>query len=99
MPVEWAEELTRPFETSIVALVQNGKGVLAQVASAVSIAEADIIHLGMDPELADESTELRLLISVRDRLHLAEVLRMLKRTPVVLRAWRFKPGQVAGGTN
>jgi len=30
---------------------------------------------------------------VRDRVHLADVLRTLKRTAVVLRAWRHKPGQ------
>ena len=36
MQVEWAEELTRPFETSLHVLVRNGKGVLAQVASAIS---------------------------------------------------------------
>ncbi|WP_425261025.1 RelA/SpoT family protein [Rubrivivax sp. RP6-9] len=92
MQVEWAEELSRAFETSIVALVNNGKGVLAQVAAAVSAAEADIRHLDMGAEPADETTELRLLISVRDRLHLADVLRTLRRAPVVLRVWRFKPG-------
>jgi GTP pyrophosphokinase/guanosine-3',5'-bis(diphosphate) 3'-pyrophosphohydrolase len=91
MRVDWAEELTRAFETSIVALVNNGKGVLAQVASAVSAAEADITHLDMGQEPAVETTELRLLISVRDRLHLAEVLRTLRHVPSVLRVWRFKP--------
>ncbi|ODV04277.1 MAG: guanosine-3',5'-bis(diphosphate) 3'-pyrophosphohydrolase [Rubrivivax sp. SCN 70-15] len=92
MPVEWAEELTRPFETSIVALLKNGKGVLAQVAAAVAAAEADITHLDMGDEPASETTELRLLLSVRDRVHLAEVLRTLRRVPVVLRVWRVKPG-------
>jgi GTP pyrophosphokinase/guanosine-3',5'-bis(diphosphate) 3'-pyrophosphohydrolase len=94
--VEWAEELTRAFETSIIALVRNGKGVLAQVAAAVASAEADITHLDMGEEPPEETTELRLLISVRDRVHLAEVLRTLRRVPVVLRVWRVKPGQAAG---
>jgi GTP pyrophosphokinase/guanosine-3',5'-bis(diphosphate) 3'-pyrophosphohydrolase len=88
--VEWAEELTRNFETSLHVLVKNGKGVLAQVASAISAGEADITHLGMDPEPTDETTELRLLVSVRDRLHLAEVLRTLRRSPVVLRVSRYR---------
>ncbi|MFY9510661.1 MAG: bifunctional (p)ppGpp synthetase/guanosine-3',5'-bis(diphosphate) 3'-pyrophosphohydrolase [Rubrivivax sp.] len=92
MQVEWAEELTRAFETSIVALVDNGKGVLAQVAAAVAAAEADIRHLDMGSEPAAQTTELRLLISVRDRVHLADVLRTLRRAPVVLRVWRYKPG-------
>jgi hypothetical protein len=42
-------------------LVRNGKGVLAQVASAISRAEADITHLDMGDERAAETTELRLL--------------------------------------
>ncbi|WP_043813465.1 RelA/SpoT family protein [Rubrivivax gelatinosus] len=93
MRVEWAEELTRSFPTTVVALVHNGKGVLAQIASAVAAAEADITHLDMDQEPAAETTELRLLVSVRDRVHLAEVLRTLRRAPAVLRVWRYKPGQ------
>ncbi len=88
MQVDWAEELTRPFEASLHVLVRNGKGVLAQVASAISSAEADITHLDMDPEPGEDSTELRLLISVRDRVHLADVLRTLRRSPVVMRVSR-----------
>jgi len=89
--VAWADELTRNFETSVVALVSNGKGVLAQMAAAVSAAEADIIHLDMGKEPAAETTELRLLLSVRDRQHLADVLRTLRRAPMVLKVSRIKP--------
>jgi GTP pyrophosphokinase/guanosine-3',5'-bis(diphosphate) 3'-pyrophosphohydrolase len=91
MQVEWAEELTRAFETAVTVLVRNGKGVLARVAQAVSSAEADITHIDMGEERATETTEIRLLISVRDRLHLADVLRTLKRAPSVLRVQRVKP--------
>jgi GTP diphosphokinase / guanosine-3',5'-bis(diphosphate) 3'-diphosphatase len=89
--VAWAEELTRGFETSIAALVANGKGVLAQVAAAISSAEADITHLDMGQEPAAETTELRLLVTVRDRQHLADVLRVLRRVPTVLKVQRVKP--------
>jgi GTP pyrophosphokinase/guanosine-3',5'-bis(diphosphate) 3'-pyrophosphohydrolase len=91
MPVTWAEEPRRAFETGIVVLVHNGKGVLAQVAAAVSAAEADITHLEMDDDSSSETTELKLQVSVRDRLNLADVLRALKRSSVVLRAQRIKP--------
>ncbi|MEO5772480.1 MAG: bifunctional (p)ppGpp synthetase/guanosine-3',5'-bis(diphosphate) 3'-pyrophosphohydrolase [Burkholderiaceae bacterium] len=90
LPVEWAEQPVRAFESSVVVLVRNGKGVLARVAAAVSGAEADITHLDMGDEAASESTELRLLLSVRDRQHLADVLRTLKRAPSVLRVARQK---------
>ncbi|MBP6776442.1 MAG: bifunctional (p)ppGpp synthetase/guanosine-3',5'-bis(diphosphate) 3'-pyrophosphohydrolase [Piscinibacter sp.] len=91
MRVEWAEEPTRPFETGISVLLRNGKGALAQMAAAVSAAEADITHIDMGEEAATESTEMNLVLSVRDRLHLAEVMRTLKRSPAVLRVARVKP--------
>jgi GTP pyrophosphokinase/guanosine-3',5'-bis(diphosphate) 3'-pyrophosphohydrolase len=71
--------------------VTNGKGVLAQVASAIADTEADITHIHMGDERAAETTELKLLVAVRDRLHLADVLRTLKRCPPVLRATRVRP--------
>ena len=57
----------------------------------VSEAEADITHIDMGNDPAAEITELQLLLSVRDRLHLADVMRILKRSPAVLRVSRIKP--------
>jgi guanosine-3',5'-bis(diphosphate) 3'-pyrophosphohydrolase len=45
----------------------------------------------MGDERAAQTSELKLLLSVRDRLHLAEVMRTLKRTASVLRVARVKP--------
>jgi len=91
MNVEWAEELSRPFEAAVIALVRNNKGALARIAGAVSSAEADITHIQMSDERESETADLRLLVSVRDRLHLADVLRTLKRVPDVLKVFRAKP--------
>ena len=91
MSVEWAEQPSRAFETAVTVLLKNGKGVLAEVASAVASAEADITHIDMGDERAAQTSELKLLLSVRDRLHLAEVMRTLKRTASVLRVARVKP--------
>ena len=91
MAVEWAEQSVRPFDTAVSVQVRNGKGALAQVAASVSAAEADITHIDMDNEPDTDVAELRLQLSVRDRLHLADVLRTLKRSPPVLRASRVKP--------
>ena len=91
MGVDWAEQPVHAYETSVSLLVSNGKGVLAQVAQAVSEVEADITHIDMGNEPAAETTELQLLIGVRDRLHLADVMRTLKRAPSVLRVSRVKP--------
>jgi GTP pyrophosphokinase/guanosine-3',5'-bis(diphosphate) 3'-pyrophosphohydrolase len=90
LPVEWAEQPVRSFEALVQVLVQNGKGVLARVAAAVASTETDIIHIDMGRERAADATELKLTLAVRDRQHLADVLRVLKRAPSVLRVSRAK---------
>jgi len=91
MTVEWAEQPTRAFETAITLLLKSGKGVLAEVASAVASAEADITHIDMGEQPGAQATELNLLLSVRDRLHSADVMRTLKRASSVLGVARLKP--------
>ncbi|HEX2547912.1 MAG TPA: bifunctional (p)ppGpp synthetase/guanosine-3',5'-bis(diphosphate) 3'-pyrophosphohydrolase [Ramlibacter sp.] len=90
--VEWADEPVRPFETGILVTVANGKGGLARVAAALANAEADITHVDMDDERAQDATDLRFVVSVRDRSHLEAVLRNLRRTPSVMNAQRIRPG-------
>ena len=92
MPVDWSDEPVRAFETSLLVTVTNGKGVLAGVAAALASAEADITHVNMGQERAQDATELRFGIAVRDRVHLASILRSVKRTPSVLRVQRVKSG-------
>ncbi|WP_442909537.1 RelA/SpoT family protein [Hydrogenophaga sp.] len=91
LEVEWADEPVRSFETTVVVTVMNGKGVLARVASSIASAEADITHVDMGDEPAQTATDIRFSVSVRDRQHLADVLRSLKRTTSVIKAQRFKP--------
>ena len=90
IPVEWAEETTRTFETGIIVLMRHQKGVLAQVAAAIASAEADITHVDMGTEPMQDAAELRVMIAVRDRQHLADVLRTLRRNRVVLRVARLR---------
>jgi len=88
--VDWADEPVRPFETGIVVTVTNGKGILAKVAAALATAEADIIHIDMGQDAAQEASDLRFLLAVRDTAHLEIALRNLRRTQSVLRAERNK---------
>ncbi len=99
LAVAWADEMTRAFEAEIGLLLTHAKGVLAQVAAAVSAAEADINHLEMDQEagMGNLTAEMRMLIAVKDRHHLADVLRSIKRLAPVRSVKRMKPGQSLGG--
>ncbi|HEY8049620.1 MAG TPA: bifunctional (p)ppGpp synthetase/guanosine-3',5'-bis(diphosphate) 3'-pyrophosphohydrolase [Ramlibacter sp.] len=91
--VEWADEPVRPFETNVLVTVANGKGVLARVAAALASTEADITHVDMDEEKAQDATDLRFLVAVRDKSHLEQAIRALKRTPSVMRVARVRPGR------
>ena len=92
--VEWADDLTRAFESNVIVTVQSGKGVLAKVAAAMASAEADItqVDLGRDSEVGAPTADLRFVINLRDTAHLDTVLRTLSRTPRVLKAWRVMSG-------
>ncbi|RKJ98710.1 RelA/SpoT family protein [Alicycliphilus denitrificans] len=87
--VDWAEEPTRTFETGITVTVTNGKGVLARVASELADSEADIVRVDMDDAMG--TTDLRFVVAVRDLAHVEAVLRNLRRTHSVLRAFRVLP--------
>ena len=89
--VSWSDEPTRLFETVIKVLVTNGKGVLAQVAASISSAETDITHIEMGDERLGETAELKLTVAVRDTEHLIDVMRTLRRCPVVLKVDRLCP--------
>ena len=89
--VEWADEPVRPFEARIVVTVTNGKGVLARVATAMATAGADIVHIDMGDDSAQQATDLRFTVTVQDLAHLDLVIRTLKRTNSVLRAYRARP--------
>lgn len=90
--VDWSDEPTRSFEAGLLVTVSNAKGVLAKVASALASAEADITHVDMGQDPAQDATDLRFDVLVRDRIHLAAVMRSVRRTTPVLRVQRAKPG-------
>ncbi|MDA7415536.1 bifunctional (p)ppGpp synthetase/guanosine-3',5'-bis(diphosphate) 3'-pyrophosphohydrolase [Xenophilus arseniciresistens] len=89
--VEWSDEPLRPFETALRVTVRNDKGVLARIAATLAGAEADITHVEMPEDAAQDSIDLRFVVAVQDRSHLDNVLRAARRTPSVLKAARILP--------
>jgi GTP pyrophosphokinase len=88
--VEWADEIVRAFETEVFVTVQNGKGVLARLAAAIASAEADITQVNLSEESSGQAAiEIRFMIAVRDQSHLENVLKNLRRIPIVSQATRL----------
>ncbi|MEG0558621.1 MAG: ACT domain-containing protein, partial [Comamonas sp.] len=87
--VDWADDVTRLFESGIVVTVQNNKGVLARVAAELSNAEADIVRVEMTDEAAMGTTDLCFVIAVNNAQQVENALRNLRRVHSVLRASRI----------
>jgi guanosine-3',5'-bis(diphosphate) 3'-pyrophosphohydrolase len=87
VPLRWAEEVDQEFPVIIVIEVLNKRGILAVMALAVSDADANID----DISVADEDGQHYLVtfkLLVRDRAHLAKVLRRLRKVKAVTRIVR-----------
>jgi len=82
VPIAWDANVTGDYDASLLIDVENRPGVLAQVAAAVAKSQSNIErveYLERDINVA----VLRFSIQVRDRNHLAEVMRRLRRLNVV----------------
>jgi GTP diphosphokinase / guanosine-3',5'-bis(diphosphate) 3'-diphosphatase len=91
--VAWAPQPGRLFDVAIKVLVKNTKGVFARVAADITSADANIVHIAMDEDLSHESTLLRFVIQVSDRVHLANVMRRVRTNPDVIRIARERPSE------
>jgi len=86
--VQWGDDLNRRFETRIRLLINNEKGILARVAAEIGESDANIAYVGMDEDEEGTMTQLRFTIQVQDRVHLAQLIRNLRRVAGVNRVER-----------
>ncbi|HEY0845799.1 MAG TPA: bifunctional (p)ppGpp synthetase/guanosine-3',5'-bis(diphosphate) 3'-pyrophosphohydrolase [Noviherbaspirillum sp.] len=84
----WDADLTRRFDCRIKVLVANEKGVLARVAAEIGESDANITYVGMDDDREHLMKQLRFTIQVEDRIHLARLMRNVRRIPGVARILR-----------
>jgi GTP diphosphokinase / guanosine-3',5'-bis(diphosphate) 3'-diphosphatase len=84
----WDAESTRRFDCRIKVLVDNEKGVLARVAAEIGESDANIIYVGMDDDRDHVMKQLHFTIQVEDRIHLARLMRNVRRIPGVARILR-----------
>jgi guanosine-3',5'-bis(diphosphate) 3'-pyrophosphohydrolase len=88
LDVAWDKDIQRTFVVAIKLLVANQRGVLAKVAAAISEAESNIENVNFNNE--GEYTALHFTLEVAHRIHLAEVMRRLRKIPEVVRIIRVK---------
>jgi GTP pyrophosphokinase len=92
LDVQWDPETRKAFEVSIKLVVANQRGVLAKVAAEISSAGSNIQNVAVDPEDGGTYTGMHFTLQVSNRMHLARIMRALRRIPEVIRISRVKAG-------
>lgn len=85
--VEWGAANGRLFEVSIRVIAKNARGVLARLAAGIAESDSNILDVKLDDDR--DTTTLYFTVEVTDRVHLARVLRALRRVPEVVRIARY----------
>src|SRR5579871_1673457 len=87
LPVSWQSSPDRLFSSEIRVQVVNRTGVLAAVAAAIASTETNIDHVSIDEQDSDNAV-LTFELRVRDRRHLARLMRVTRRMADVNRVTR-----------
>jgi guanosine-3',5'-bis(diphosphate) 3'-pyrophosphohydrolase len=82
VPIGWDATVSGDFDTSLLVDVENRPGVLAQVAAAMAQGQSNIDRVEY-LERDVNAAVLSFQIQVRDRIHLADIIRRLRRLGVV----------------
>ena len=88
--VEWSVDVQGVFDAGVRVLVADRRGLLAQLATAISDADANIDSVSMEKPDGDGVIAMFFEVQVRDRRHLAGVMRALRRVPDVRRVQRAR---------
>lgn len=85
--VDWEKDIQREFAVEIRCEFTNERGVLAAVSATIAQLRSNIEHVSVQERDSRTST-IRLIFSVQDRKHLAEVMRHIRRMPQLIRITR-----------
>jgi GTP pyrophosphokinase len=91
--VQWDPAIDRFFNVEIRITVTDRRGILAKIAAEIAAADSNIAHVHMDDPHRSADVKyavMQFTLDVKNRMHLANVLRQLRRLPEVVRIARVK---------
>ena len=88
--VEWEPNPDAYFNVNLNLLVINERGVLARITSVIADSEANIDNISVDEGDGSSFSNLRFIVQIRNRLHLADLIRNLRKIPKINKISRVK---------
>ena len=79
VPLIWADKVLGDYLSEIRVHAQNQRGLLARVTAEITSSESSIENVQMPDRAGGETIEMRFIITVKSRVHLAHVMRRLHR--------------------
>jgi GTP diphosphokinase / guanosine-3',5'-bis(diphosphate) 3'-diphosphatase len=90
LDVEWGSDNKKLFKVNVHMVVANERGMLAKIASGISDVGANIDNVSVEEADGSQYSNVNFTVQVRDRVHLAELMRNLRKIPDVVRINRVK---------
>jgi GTP pyrophosphokinase/guanosine-3',5'-bis(diphosphate) 3'-pyrophosphohydrolase len=87
--VQWERDIKGVYPVYVRVEARNQRGVLASVAAAIAEQEANIDSVSFD-DRDSQYTSMDFTIEVRDRVHLAQIMRRIRALESVVRINRKK---------
>lgn len=89
LDVEWFNEVVGDFPTELRIEILNQRGTLATIASTISEEGSNIENVTVVDQDDRVCVDL-ITLTVKDRVHLAKIMRRLKELSIVLKITRVK---------
>jgi len=90
LDVEWEPNPESHFNVSLNLLVINERGVLAKITSVMAESGANIDNISVDEGDGSSFANLRIIVQVRNRLHLADLIKNLRKLNKINKINRVK---------
>jgi RelA/SpoT family (p)ppGpp synthetase len=86
--LSWMKDITDEFAVELQIQLERHRGIIAELASAVTHAEANIEHIGVTEQNAHMSV-IKAVIHIQGRRHLARVIRRIRNIKAVISIQRI----------
>lgn len=90
LDVDWDADSKQMFRVNLRVVLANQRGTLAKVASVIADAESNIGGMHIDDADGSRYSNVNFSVEVHNRVHLANLLRGLRKLPQVARIQRVK---------
>ncbi len=90
LDVEWDSDNKKLFKVNVRMLVVNQRGMLAKLAAGISDMDSNIDNVSVEEPDGSQYANVNFTVQVRNRVHLAHLMRNLRKIPDVVRINRVK---------